>query len=186
VFLGQTFTRDLEKKEVGFFMMFPMLVLTLLSLLTGVFPNIFLRVVVEIQSVFGMLPVTLAENTIVTSNGFLDAFRVFIVFGFGFAIAFVLFIIRRKSRKVELMDTFTSAEFIHTRELLHYSHSFYAPFERLYEKAPDTMKLYHKAAVKINELGNMAESAFFGIRPARTVLLVMGMVLIVIIAGGVL
>jgi len=166
--------------------MFPMLVLTLLSLLTGVFPNIFLRVIAEIQTTLGMLPVMLSDNTIVINNGFLDAFRVFIVFGFGFAIAFVLFIVRRKSRKVELMDTYTSAEFIHTRELLHYSHSFYAPFERLYEKAPDTMKLYHKAAVKISELGNLAESIFFGIKPAKTVLLVMGMVLIGIIAGGVL
>lgn len=186
VFLGQTFTRDLKKKEVGFFMMFPMLVLTLLSLLTGVFPNIFLRVITEIQTAVGVLPVTLSENAIITNNGFLDAFRVFVVFGFGFAIAFVLFIVRRKSRKVELMDTFTSAEFIHTRELLHYSHSFYAPFERLYEKAPDTMKLYHKAAVKISELGNLVESFFFGIKPARTVLLIMGMVLVIIIAGGVL
>lgn len=186
VFLGQTFTRDLNKKEVGVFMLFPMVVLTLLSLLTGIFPNIFLRVVTEIQTSLGVLPVTLAENTIVTNNGFLDAFKVFIVFGFGFAIAFVLFIARRKSRRVELMDTYTSAEFIHTRELLHYSHSFYAPFERLYEKAPDTMKLYHKAAVKISEIGNFAEAVFFGIKPARTVLLVMGTVLIGIIAGGVL
>jgi NADH-quinone oxidoreductase subunit M len=122
----------------------------------------------------------------VTSNGFLDAFRVFIVFGFGFAIAFVIFIVRRKSKKVELMDTYTSAEFIHTRELLHYSHSFYAPFERLYEKAPDTMKFYHKAAVKVSEIGILAESFLYGIKPAVTVLLVMATILVAIIAGGVL
>jgi len=186
VFLGQTFTRDLNKKEAGILMLLPMIVLTLMSLLTGVFPNIFLRVIAEIQTSVGLLPVTLSENTIVTNNGFLDAFRVFIVFGFGFAIAFVLFVIRRKSRKVDLMDTYTSAEFIHTRELLHYSHSFYAPFERLYENAPDTMKFYHKAAVRISELGNLAESFLYGIKPAGTVLLVMGTVLAAIIAGGVL
>ena len=103
-----------------------------------------------------------------------------------FAIAFVIFIVRRKSRKVELMDTYTSAEFIHTRELLHYSSNFYAPFERLYSKAPDTMKLYHKIAVKVSELGNLVESAFYDIKPAWTVLLVMATVLVSLVIGGVL
>ncbi|MDX1359547.1 MAG: proton-conducting transporter membrane subunit, partial [Clostridia bacterium] len=186
VFLGQTFTRDLEKKEVGFFMMFPMLVLTLLSLLAGVFPNIILRVITDIQASVGIEAVTLAERTIVTANGFLDAFRVFIVFGFGFAIAFVLFIVRRKSRKVELMDTFTSAEFIHTRELLHYSHNFYAPFERLYQNAPETMTAYQKLAVKIGELGKLVESLFFGHRLEKTVFWMMAAAMLAIVIGGVL
>lgn len=185
VFLGQTFTRDLKKKEVGFFMMFPMLVLTLLSLLAGVFPNIILRVVSDIQSSVGIEAVTLAERTIVTANGYLDAFRVFIVFGFGFAIAFVLFIIRRKSRKVELMDTFTSAEFIHTRELMHYSSKFYAPFERLYGKAPDTMTAYRKLAVKVGELGKLAESLFFGHKPEKTIFWMMTAVILAVVIGGV-
>jgi len=185
VFLGQTFTRDLKKKEVGFFMMFPMLILTGLSLLTGVFPNIFLRVITEIQTSIGLIPVTLAENTIVTANGFLDAFRVFIVFGFGFAIAFVIFIVRRKSTKVELMDTYTSAEFIHTRELLHYSSKFYAPFERMYGNAPDTMTLYKKISVKIRELGGLAESLFYSHKPEKTVFWMMAVGIIVILIGGV-
>ncbi len=185
VFLGQTFTRDLKKKEVGFFMLVPMLILTLLSLLTGVFPNIFLRVITEIQASVGLDPVTLAERTIVTANGYLDAFRVFIVFGFGFAIAFVIFIVRRKSKKVELMDTYTSAEFIHTRELLHYSSKFYAPFERLYENAPDTMTLYKKISVKIKELGGLAESLFYSHRPEKTVFWMMAVGILVILIGGV-
>ncbi len=185
VFLGQTFTRDLKKKEVGFFMMLPMLILTALSILAGVFPNTILRVITEIQASVGISPVTLAENTIVTVNGYLDAFRVFIVFGFGFTIAFVIFIVRRKSKKVELMDTYTSAEFIHTRELLHYSSKFYAPFERLYDKAPDTMKLYKKIAVKIGELGNLTESLFYGHKPEKTVFWVMITGIFVVIIGGV-
>lgn len=185
VFLGQTFTRDLKKKEVGFFMMFPMLILTVLSLLTGVFPNIFLRVIAQIQTSIGIDPITLAERTIVTNNGYLDALRVFIVFGFGFAIAFVLFIVRRKSRKVELMDTYTSAEFIHTRELLHYSHRFYAPFERLYENAPETMTAYKKLSVKIEELGGLAESIFYGHKPEKTVFWIMAVGIIALLIGGV-
>ncbi len=185
VFLGQTFTKDLKKKEVGFFMMFPMLILTLLSLLTGVFPNIFLRVISEIQTSVGIDPITLVNRTIVATNGYLDAFRVFIVFGFGFAIAFVIFIVRRKSRKVELMDTFTSAEFIHTRELLHYSSKFYAPFERLYDNAPDTLTAYKKLEVKIGELGHIVESLFFGHKPEKTVFWMMAVGIIVILIGGV-
>ncbi|MCD6322655.1 MAG: hypothetical protein J7L77_06470 [Clostridiales bacterium] len=185
VFLGQTFTKDLKKKEVGFFMMFPMLILTLLSLLIGVFPNIFLRVISKIQASVGIDPVTLVNRTIIATNGYLDAFRVFMVFGFGFAIAFVIFIVRRKSKKVELMDTFTSAEFIHTRELLHYSSKFYAPFERLYENAPDTLTIYKKLAVKVGELGHMVESVFYGHKPEKTVFWIMAVGIIVILIGGV-
>ncbi|MBN2557465.1 MAG: NADH-quinone oxidoreductase subunit M [Clostridia bacterium] len=185
VFLGQLFTRDKDVREVGFFMMFPMVVLTLLTLAAGVFPNIILRVVTEIQKSAGIEPVTLARNTIVTTNGFLDAFRVFIVFGFGFAIAFVLFIVRRKSRKVGLMDTYTSAEFIHTPELLHYSHSFYAPFERLYDKAPDTMNMYKKISAGIAELGGLVEAVFYGGKPAKTIFWIMAAGMVFFLAGGV-
>ena len=185
VFLGQLSPKYKDVKEVNIFMQIPMIILTLITLLLGVFPNVIIKTITEIQSSLGLDIVETAGNTIVSLNGYIDMFRVFIVFGFGFAIAFVLFVLLPKSRRVGLMDTYTSAEFIHTPELLHYSHDFYAPFERMFDKFPSTMKLYHQFSNKLKELGQMTESVFYDPKPGHAVFWVIT-VFILFYVGGVL
>ena len=59
-----------------------------------------------------------------------------------------------KSRKVDLMDTYTGAEFVYTEELMHYSADFYAPFERLYENGPKILPFYKNLVNKIMHINS--------------------------------
>ncbi len=185
VFLGQLAPKYEKIKEANIMMQIPMYLLTIATLLVGVFPNVVLRVIADIQLEAGIQEIVLVGNTIVVSNGVLDALRVFIVFGYGFLIALVIFILRRKSRRVTLMDTYTSAEFIHTPELLHYSSNFYAPFERLTKKPYPVLNLYEKVSIKIKEIGHMAESLFSSSKPAITIFWII-IVFAIFFLGGVL
>jgi NADH-quinone oxidoreductase subunit M len=90
-----------------------------------------------------------------------------------------------KTRKVDLMDTYTSAEFIYTPELLHYAHDFYAPFERLYSNHPDTLKLYERVSLKIKELGQVIDFAFMNAKPAVTIMWIVLFVTSVTIGGAI-
>jgi len=185
VFLGQLAPKHNNLKEASVFMQIPMYILTALTLLVGVFPNIVLRVIAQIQKEAGIMDVVMIKNTIVVSNGVLDAFRVFSIFGFGFIIALALFVWRGKSRKVGLMDTYTSAEFIHTPELYHYSSKFYAPFERLTKNPYPVINIYEKISIKIKELGSFVEAMFYSYKPGVTVFWII-VVFAVFFLGGVM
>jgi len=87
------------------------------------------------------------------------------------------------SRRVGLMDTYTSAEFIYTPELLHYAHDFYAPFERLYGKHPSTLKFYERLSLKVQELGTFVDYAFMSHRPSLTVFWIMLFMSLIAIGG---
>ena len=169
VFLGQLSPRHAKVKEAPLLMLIPMILLSLATLAFGVFPNIALRVISKVQSSVGMAGLVLEGTQIKGSNGVLDPTLICIIFAVGFIIAMVLFLLHPKSRKVDLMDTYTASEFIYTPELLHYSHDFYAPFERLYEKAPRTEVFYQALVKKINELGRLTSYAFFSFKPGTVV-----------------
>jgi len=92
------------------------------------------------------------------------------MFGIGVVIAFVLFMLLKKSKQVGLMDTYTAGNFIYTEELLHYSVDFYAPLERLYEKYINIMKNFYKSlANKVKEFGRVTKYFFFTNKPEITV-----------------
>jgi NADH-quinone oxidoreductase subunit M len=184
VFLGQLAPKHNELKRATNTMMIPMIILSALIIFFGVFPKAVLEVIGEIQGSIGITPIQLDGNAIVGINGFLDAYHVFLIFGFGFFISLILFVSLQKGRKVGLMDTYTSAEFIYTPELYHYGNSFYAPFERLYENHPSVEKLLGKIAYKVHELGELVSSMFFSHKPQVTVIW-MAVVMVVIYLGGV-
>lgn len=165
VFLGQLSPKHENVKEAPFLMQIPMVVLSLLTLIFGVFPNIVLENISGILSNVGMEALNLDGLLIQGTNGVLNATLISGIFALGFVLALIIFIIHPRSRKVGLMDTYTASEFIYTPELLHYSHNFYAPFERLYENAPTTDKWYNLLIKKIDEIGRLASYTFFSSKP---------------------
>jgi len=183
VFLGQLAPKYKELKEAPIFMIIPMVIMTCITLFIGVFPKYILEMIVKVQTEAGLNVVPLEGTSIQIFNGFLDAYHVFVIFGFGFFIALVLFLLMPKTRSVDLMDTYTSAEFIYTPELLHYAHDFYAPFERLYDKRPDTLSLYKKVSLKIKEFGLFVDYAFMGNKPAVTLMWIILFITSVTIGG---
>lgn len=183
VFLGQLSPRHEDIKEAPFFMLVPMIIMTAITLGVGVFPKYILKMITDVQAEAGIKILNVQGNVIQTVNGHLDPVKVFVIFGFGFAITLVIFLLLGKSRKVDLMDTYTSAEFIHTPELLHYANSFYAPFERLYKNAPSTLKGYERISLKINEFGLFFDSIFMSFKPAVTISWIIVFVTAVSIGG---
>ncbi len=185
VFLGQLSPKHKEVKEAPVLMQIPMIILSLITIGFGILPNIVLKVISGVQTSAGLEGLTLNGTQIQGSNGVIDPTIIVMIFGLGFLIALILFLIHPKSRKVDLMDTYTASEFIYTPELLHYSHSFYAPFERLYAKAPKTETFYNAVVKKIEELGRFVSYAFFSFKPG-TVILWIAIVVSMLLWGGLL
>ena len=185
VFLGQLSTKHKDVKEAPALMQIPMIILSGITILFGILPNLVLRVISNVQTSVGIEPLILEGTRIQGSNGVIDPTLIVIIFGIGFLIALILFLLHPKSRKVDLMDTYTASEFIYTPELLHYSHDFYAPFERLYAKAPKTQTFYNAVVKKVEELGRFVNYAFFSYKPG-TVIFWIAAVVSMLLWGGLL
>lgn len=185
VFLGQLSPRHEHVKEAPVLMQIPMILLSLITLFFGILPNFALRIISQVQQSVGLPGLVLDGTRIQGSNGALDPTLITIIFAIGFVLALVLFLLHPKSRKVDLMDTYTASEFIWTPELLHYAHDFYAPFERLYNKAPRTESFYQILIKKLDELGRLASFAFFSYKPG-TVAFWIAVVTVSLLWGGTL
>ncbi|MGD9909772.1 MAG: proton-conducting transporter membrane subunit [Candidatus Izemoplasmatales bacterium] len=162
LFLGQELSMYSSKvKEAPIMMLIPMVIISLLNVYTGVFPNAMLGFINNIISDLGYAPVVLEGMTIHGANGVLYPALISLIFAVGVVVAFIIFIVLKKSRKVGLMDTYTAANFVHNEELLHYTKDFYAPLERLYEKYTTKMKdFYDGLAYKVKEIGRLAKYLF--------------------------
>ena len=170
VFLGQLAPKHENVKEAPALMQIPMIILSLLTLAFGIYPRPVLEIISKIEVSVGMSGLRFDGTKILGINGVLDPTIVVLMFGLGFVIALVLFLLHPKSKKVGLMDTYTASEFIYTPELMHYAHNFYAPFERLYENAPSAATWYGMLIRKIEEIGRLVSYSFFSYKPSIAIL----------------
>ncbi len=170
VFLGQLAPKHENVKEAPALMQIPMIILSLLTLAFGIYPRPVLEIISKIEVSVGMSGLRFDGTKILGINGVLDPTIVVLMFGLGFVIALVLFLLHPKSKKVGLMDTYTASEFIYTPELMHYAHNFYAPFERLYENAPSAVTWYGMLIRKIEEIGRLVSYSFFSYKPSIAIL----------------
>lgn len=174
VFLGQLKPEHKDIKEAPLLMLIPMLILSVISLVFGVLPNLLLTYIQKINVSLGLLEEgeTIVDGLIIKgTNGNLDASLIFIIFGMGFVIAMIIFLAGPKSKKVGLMDTYTAGEFIYTEDLYHYSYRFYAPVVRIYENMPSITKVYKGLVQRIIDLGQFVKYWVFSTFPGRGVLL---------------
>jgi NADH-quinone oxidoreductase subunit M len=187
LFLGQELPRfKLTVKEAPILMLVPMIILTVLNIYTGVLPNTILRFTNKILIELNITPLVLGDYVITGYNGDLQPTLLAGVFGVGVGIAFLIFIVLKKSRKVGLMDTYTAGNFIYTEELMHYSLDFYAPLERLYGKYIDIMtNFYDSISRKVKELGRFVKYFFFTNKPEITVFWIIA-ILVFLLWGEVL
>jgi|LGVE01.1.fsa_nt_gb NADH-quinone oxidoreductase subunit M len=188
LFLGQELP-EFKKviKEAPVFMLLPMIILSGLNIFTGVHPSMILEYINNILGELGVAQLGITTWTISGNNGELYPALIAVVFGVGVVIAFIIFILLKKSKKVDLMDTYTAGNFIYTEELLHYSVDFYAPIERLYEKYINIMKDFYKGvAKKVQEFGSFVKYFFFTSKPEITVLWVVIVLGILLLWGDLL
>ncbi len=190
LFLGQELVAWKGKiKEAPALMLFPMLVLSGLIVYTGVFPNFFLGFINDVMLESGLSILELGGYTISVSysSGIQDSILhpalIAGMFGVGIVIAFLIFILLKKSKKIDLMDTYTAGNFVYTEDLLHYSLDFYAPLERLYEKYINITKDFYKSLEnKVVSFGSFVKYYFFTNKPEITVFWII--VLMVIVLWG--
>ncbi len=184
LFLGQKLPKHAEVKEAPFLMVVPMLVLSGLSTFFGIFPSYAWKYIDPVLSEYGLKTLNPTLFKLSGYNGDLNAPLIAGVFGVGVLIAFIMFIILPKSRKVSLMDTYTAGEFIYTPELLHYAKDFYAPFERMYAKHPSILKFYEQLVQKIAEFGQLVKYLFFSKKLEVTIFWIVAFITIVLWWGG--
>ncbi|MDA3932193.1 MAG: NADH-quinone oxidoreductase subunit M, partial [Tenericutes bacterium] len=161
LFLGQEFTEYKQVKEAPILMLIPTFIIMGLNIYSGIFPAVFLKVINNIIVELGYTGITYTTFVINGNNGLLNPALISLVFMVGILIAFIIFILLKKSRKVELMDTYTAGNFIHDEHLFHYSTNFYAPIERIYEKQSHWMTTFYRSlAEKVKELGKLGKYLF--------------------------
>ncbi|WGS64857.1 proton-conducting transporter transmembrane domain-containing protein [Marinitoga aeolica] len=168
-FLGQLSPKHKEIKEVPFWMQLPMLIMSGLTILYGVYPGLMLKYIAKIQETIGLTPLQIDGTKILTPNGMWDSWIVTLVFTIGFIIAAVIYFVLPKAKSVDLMDTYTGGEFIYDPDKYHYSSNYYAPFERLYKNHPSVEKFYDAIALRFHEFGLLVKTWFFNENPAFTV-----------------
>jgi len=168
LFLGQEFTEYKGIKEAPILMLIPTFIIMGLNIYTGVFPKAIFNFINRIVVDWGYPAVVISSRGVIdvyanngTFQGILNPSLVSTVFSTGTLIAFIIFILLKKSRKVELMDTYTAGNFVHDEHLFHYSVDFYAPLERLYEKQSHWLTIFYNAlALKVKELGKLGKYLF--------------------------
>lgn len=187
LFLGQEFKEYKHVKEAPLLMLIPTFIIMILNIYTGILPGEIIayinRIIIENTS---FQTVTATAFTVTATYGTLHAGLIALIFGVGVAIAFVIFILLKKSRKVDLMNTYTAANFVHDEHLLHYSVDFYAPLERLYEKHSHWMRTFYRAlAEKIKEIGKFGKSLLMSNHIGNAILWII-IIVIFLIGGGLL
>jgi formate hydrogenlyase subunit 3/multisubunit Na+/H+ antiporter MnhD subunit len=157
IFLGQLKPQHNDIKEVPFLMQIPMYVMMLLIVLFGVFPGIQMSIINKIAIQLGINPVNSSLFTIEGAFGSWNSFVIFNLFGAGFAVALIIFIIAKKSKLVGLLDTYTSGEYMNDPELYHFAYEYFRPFERLFDGfASLSLTRYYETLVgNIVKLGNI-------------------------------
>ncbi len=172
LFLGQELPQFKKTiKEAPFLMLIPLITLSLLNIFTGVYPTDIIKFINKVLVELSITPIGVTTWTILGNNGELNPALIAGMFGLGVFVAFLIFIVLKKSKKVDLMDTYTAGNFVYTEELLHYSVDFYAPLERLYEKYIHIMKNFYKGlSQKVKEFGHFMKYFFFTNKPEIAVM----------------
>jgi NADH-quinone oxidoreductase subunit M len=186
LFLGQEFKEYKKVKEAPILMLIPTFILMGLNIYTGIFPAGILNWINNIIGELGYTAINVTTFEINGHNGILNPALITLVFAVGIGVAFLIFIVLKKSRKVDLMDTYTAANFVHDEHLLHYSTDFYAPLERMYEKQSNWMTKFYKALKqKVKDIGRLGKFLFMS-RNVATTLMWMIVIIIFLLLGVIL
>jgi len=179
LFLGQELSEyKVKVKEAPLLMLIPTVIIMLLNIYTGVLPGALLGFTNNVIVELGFAPIDVTTFDITGFNGVLNPALISLIFAVGVAVAFVIFIILKKSRKVGLMDTYTAANFVHDEHVFHYTKDFYAPLERLYEKQSTWMTRFYAAlAQKVMEVGRLAKTLFMSKYVEMVIIFIVGIIL---------
>lgn len=130
VFLGSLPEKYEHVKEVPFLMQIPLVLLSLLTIVFGLFPGIPLAAVAKVQVFIGMAPIRFTLTGFPAGTG-LSTLNVVNISGTlvgAFAFAYVLFLLLPKARRISQYDTYAAGQVITKETKYNYSFGFYSFF----------------------------------------------------------
>ncbi|ACM23535.1 proton-conducting transporter membrane subunit [Thermotoga neapolitana] len=175
VFLGQLPKKYREVREAPVVMLVPMALLVLVSFFLGVWPFPVLQTIENIRMDLGVatsFKIVDRENWLI--RGFAGSWNTVLVFSLfltGFVVAYILYSLFPRARKVDLMaphreegtplNVYTGGEFIYSPDLYHYNTNFYAGFERMYRNHPSWEGITSAIGKLFHDIGEWFHRWFF-------------------------
>lgn len=130
IFLGQIPEKYKEIKGAPFSMRLPMIILSVVVVLFGIFPGIPLRVINDIGVSFGFEYLNVNLWGITSETGTLNTINIFAAVLIGCVIVWLILKAGPKATSVSQEDTYAAGSAI-PREKYHYTVDFYNPFSRM-------------------------------------------------------
>ncbi len=133
IFLGQLPKKYENVKDVPILMQIPIWVLALLTIVLGIMPGLAMNVIVKGMAFFGFKPI--AYNLFGfpqgTAMGALTTINISAGLAIAFVVAWILFILFPKSRKVSQYDNYAAGQVVTEDLKYNYSYGFYMSFSRV-------------------------------------------------------
>lgn len=133
IFLGQLPERYNTVKEVPFDMQLPIWILTIVTLLFGVFPGIAMSLIAKIQESFGLAVVPYSLHGIKASAGQLNMLVISLTFAGGLAVAYIVYLLGHKRKHVIQYNNYAAGHFLDKNVPYNFNYNFYAGFEHIME-----------------------------------------------------
>jgi NADH-quinone oxidoreductase subunit M len=130
VFLGSLPEKYDNVKEVPFLMQVPLIFLSLLTIVFGLFPGIPLTAIAKVQEFIGMVPVqfTLTGFPAGTGLSTLNVVKISETLVGAFVFAYLFFISLPKARRISQYDTYAAGQVVTKDTKYNYSFGFYSFF----------------------------------------------------------
>jgi len=190
IYLGQLSPRFKDIKDAPPLQSLAMIILMLVMLAAGFFPGIIMGPVNEVLSAVSNQAVKADWTSISGFTSSVDLLIAGSVFLGAFVFAFILFLIGKKRRFVEMMDNYTAGETPEdwglTPEDLHYAMKFYEPFEKMTAPALDKINAeswFSQITLEVSRFANAVKNWFASPHMGT---LVMTLSVIIILVIGIL
>ncbi len=131
IFLGQLSDKYADVKEVPLLMQVPMLVLSVLAILFGIFPSIPMNFVSKAVSYLGLEPIKYYLTGFPTQPGLHEAniLKISSALTIGFVVSLLIFLLLPKAKRVDQLDNYYAGEKLTKDTKYNYSFGFYSFFD---------------------------------------------------------
>ncbi len=132
-FLGQLPEKFKDVKEVPFLMQFPIWILSLGTIIFGIWPGLAMNVIARGEKFFGITPIKYNLYGFPGGSGMgsLKVVNISSVFIAGFIVVYVIFALGAKARRISQYDNYAAGQIVTPETKYDYSFGFYMSFGRV-------------------------------------------------------
>ncbi len=155
IFLGQLPEKYKDVKEVPLLMQLPIWILSLLTIVYGLFPGLAMNVIARGEKMFGIAPVkyTLYGFPKGSAMSTLKVVNISSILMIAFIVVLALFFMLPKTKKISQYDTYAAGQIITPETKYDYSYGFYMSFGRvlnpIFKWSADKMYIAWARSIKV-------------------------------------